>query len=269
MVHKQRNAAVGRPRFPVELHTQIIGEHIRTATQPLVRLVILCQVCTGWWQLIHEAPELWTQVRSSSEAIDLALERSKNLPLDVRLEDPGRYRGRKCARRYDLITSQKHRWRSVAVETEDKENLRSIFDQAPLTHLKFADIRYTGDMGTTIINASMPRSSLRELCLSAVSVEGWSSMNLRFLEILEIDNIRVDETWATELVEVLFGSPSLGKLHLFGISFTGPESKPFPAPSSHLTISSLKSLSLGRMHLPILLQLVPSFRGPPATVFPP
>lgn len=263
MACKQRNAAVGKPRFPVELHARIIGESVGPYGLPLVRLVILSQVCIGWWKLIRETPELWTDVRTSSEAAELALQRSKNLPLDVRLEDPGRLYSWRYPDRHNWIVSQKHRWQSVAVETKDQATLAWLLDEEPLPYLKFGDIRYITDFDHKLDKGSLPGSSLRESRIRGVRIDGWSSMYLGCLESLEIANIRVNDKWGAELVEVLSSSPRLEKVYITGIvTLTASGGSAFPAPSFHLNISSLKSLSLGDMHLPILLQLLPSFHGP-------
>ncbi|KAF8874024.1 hypothetical protein BD779DRAFT_1678915 [Infundibulicybe gibba] len=78
--------------FPPELLVAIFTEYINIVTDPWIMPthpeppLNLMWICSQWRAIVLDTPQLWTKISSSTPMVDLWVNRSKELPLDLKLD---------------------------------------------------------------------------------------------------------------------------------------------------------------------------------------
>lgn len=242
---------------------------IREEPNPLRRLGELWKVSTAWWGIIRSTPSLWTFVRADCPGVEIALERSKGLPLDVVLEDWRRYSETGLPalpkiprKKVDLILAQKRRWRSIVLSSSKRRLFEEVF-AGPLPLLE--DVHMEFPRREDIVASDFRGwTGLRRLYLRNVLVERLDGLKLERLERLELHRMFVKEGWAGELINALVASSRLERLWLSEIRRIWPwsESEPTYTPA-FAPITTLKSLHLEEMDPSMTATILRGIQGGP------
>ncbi|KAG8980911.1 hypothetical protein FRB90_007404, partial [Tulasnella sp. 427] len=85
-LRRQHNAMLSINKLPAELLAYIISTTVHSQTWSVVALWGLASVCSRWWRIIITTPSIWTTARMYKQP-QLALKKSKELPVTVRVQD--------------------------------------------------------------------------------------------------------------------------------------------------------------------------------------
>lgn len=229
------------------------------------RVMELSMVSVLWWNVLTNAPRFWTTVQMGCLGTAITLQRSKDLPLDIRafnsskdLHQPGIF--------VNLIKPHAGRWRSLRWSGEIRASgLGSILagrnSQCP--RLEILDIEAPYDRINERVSLG-DASQLRELRLTNISIT-WRSDGFPVLKKFFYSGISVDALPpVTTLLVFLSACPLLEEIEFFELGAEreswelGPAS---PPPSKTYSFTRLKSIKLDTVLENFAAELLPAMRA--------
>ncbi|KAF8878238.1 hypothetical protein BD779DRAFT_1474910 [Infundibulicybe gibba] len=109
--------------FPPEILVAIFTEYINMVTDPWITPahpeppLNLMWICSRWRRIVLDTPRLWTKISSSTPMVNLWVNRSKELPLDLKLD-----LSLGDVSVLDALIPQAHRWERADLVLQSNSN---------------------------------------------------------------------------------------------------------------------------------------------------
>lgn len=230
---RARNSLSDFHTLPVELHTEILLLAISSEQFPIPRLAELSTVAKVWWDIVQSIPALWAFVRTGCVGAPIALERSRNMPLHVVMDDEGAVINsdqenlERFSNELEVLGQDIHRWRTAELRSGLFPPAFKLIERA----LPFLQELKAHCIGNSVYLHAGEAPHLRHLHISRVAVL-WTEALMPRLEFLWIQSlIFMGAAAVTEFLYHLEACPALKDLRLEEIKcvLDGGEAVPHPS----------------------------------------
>ncbi|KAG8951454.1 hypothetical protein FRC00_007245 [Tulasnella sp. 408] len=238
-LRRQHNAMLPINKLPAELLAHIISMIVHSQTWSVAALSSLASICSRWWRIIITTPSLWTTARMFKRP-DLALKKSKQLPVTVRVQDWNHSDG-EMKQFMDVVGPQSHRWEYVFIQTPFTDYVFPHLARA-LPCLEGLSLGFRGNLESSkhLTLGATPR--LRHLRLLKITLS-WKALAHISLKTLSIKDLNQSHSpKLPELYKILASSPELTSLTLSELSPQSAHAEGFHA--EPLSLSYLRTVEI-------------------------